>query len=175
MSHCYQLSINEREEISLGLAQGLSKNYIALSLGRSSSTICREVNRNTVNRQAYRAVKAQCRADKLRHLARKNRKMDINIPLRDYILFHLDKLWSPEQIAKRLKILYPENMNMQISHESIYSYLYVLPRDISIEERPAEVADRTIPGHWEGDLLMGHNNGSAFSRTNHPYDLLGSA
>ena len=52
MAHCYQLSINEREEISLGLAQGLSKNYIALSLGRSSSTICREVNRNTVNRQA---------------------------------------------------------------------------------------------------------------------------
>ncbi|GAH99169.1 unnamed protein product [marine sediment metagenome] len=47
MTHCYQLSINEREEISLGLAQGLSKNYIALSLGRSSSTICREVNRNT--------------------------------------------------------------------------------------------------------------------------------
>ena len=120
--------------------------------------------------------------------------MDINLPLKHYVLEHLDQLWSPEQIAKRLKILYPENMNMQISHESIYSYLYVLPRGalrkelvkclrqhhinrrihgksrqkscpiqdyISIEERPAEVADRTIPGHWEGDLLMGHNNGSA--------------
>lgn len=120
--------------------------------------------------------------------------MDINLPLRHYVLFHLDQLWSPEQIAKRLKILYPENMNMQISPESIYSYLYVLPRGalrkelvkclrqhhinrriqgksrqkscpiqdyISIEERPAEVADRIIPGHWEGDLLMGHNNGSA--------------
>jgi len=194
MAHCYQLSINEREEVSLGLAQGFSKNYIALSLGRSSSTICREVNRNTVNRQAYRAVKAQYRANKLRHLARKSRKMDINLPLKHYVLEHLDQLWSPEQIAKRLKILYPENMNMQISPESIYSYLYVLPRGalrkelvkclryhhinrrihgksrqkscpiqdyISIEERPAEVADRTIPGHWEGDLLMGHNNGSA--------------
>src|SRR5665648_707057 len=175
MTHCYQLSINEREEISLGLAQGLSKNYIALSLGRSSSTICREVNRNTINRQAYRAVRAQGRANKLRHLTRKRRKMDINIPLKHYVLERLDQLWSPEQIAKRLKILYPENMNMQISHESIYSYLYVLPRGalrkelvkclrqdyISIEERPAEVADRIIPGHWEGDLLMGHNNGSA--------------
>ncbi|MBU1290594.1 IS30 family transposase [bacterium] len=194
MAHCYQLNINEREEISLGLAQGLSKNYIALSLGRSSSTICREVNRNTVNRQAYRAVKAQDRANKLRHLVRKSRKMDMNLPLKHYVLEHLDQLWSPEQIAKRLKILYPENMNMQISPESIYSYLYVLPRGalrkelvkclryhhinrrihgksrqkscpiqdyISIEERPAEVADRTIPGHWEGDLLMGHNNGSA--------------
>jgi IS30 family transposase len=45
MTHCSQLSINEREEISLGLAQGLSKNYIALSLGRSSSTICRRENK----------------------------------------------------------------------------------------------------------------------------------
>jgi IS30 family transposase len=120
--------------------------------------------------------------------------MDMNLPLRHYVLEHLDQLWSPEQIAKRLKILYPMDMAMQISHESIYSYLYVLPRGalrkelvtclqyhhinrrihgkfrqkscpiqdyIIIEERPTEVADRTIPGHWEGDLLMGHNNGSA--------------
>src|SRR5680860_1522378 len=128
MTHCYQLSINEREEISLGLAHGFSKNYIALSLGRSYCTICREVNRNTVNWQPYRAVKAHYRANKLRHLARKKRKMDMNLPLKHYVLLHLDQLWSPEQIAKRLKILYPENMNMQISHESIYSYLYVLPR-----------------------------------------------
>jgi len=194
MAHCYQLSINEREEISLGLAQGFSRNYIALSLGRSSSTISREVNRNTANGQVYRAVKAQVRANKLRHLVRKNRKMDRNLPLKHYVLEKLDQLWSPEQIAKRLKILYPMDMAMQISPESIYSYLYVLPRGalrkelvkclryhhinrrihgksrqkscpiqdyISIEERPAEVADRIIPGHWEGDLLMGHNNGSA--------------
>ncbi|MCJ7790596.1 MAG: IS30 family transposase, partial [Candidatus Atribacteria bacterium] len=194
MTHCSQLSINEPEEISLGLAQEFSKNYIAISLGRSSSTICREVNRNTANGQIYRAVKAQHRANKLTHLARKKRKMNINLPLKHYVLEHLDQLWSPEQIAKRLKILYPMDMAMQISHESIYSYLYVLPRGalrkelvkclryhhinrrihgksrqkscpiqdyISIEERPAEVADRTIPGHWEGDLLMGHNNGSA--------------
>jgi len=194
MSHCYQLNINEREEISLGLAQKFSKNCIALSLGRSSSTICREVNRNTAKGQVYRAVKAQGRANKLRHLVRKKRKMDRNLLLKHYVLLHLDQLWSPEQIAKRLKILYPMDMAMQISHESIYSYLYVLPRGalrkelvkclryhhinrrnhgksrqkpcpiqdyISIEERPAEVADRIIPGHWEGDLLMGHNNGSA--------------
>ena len=103
-------------------------------------------------------------------------------------------MWSPEQIAKRLKVLYPTDMAMQISHESIYSYLYVLPRGalrkelvkslrrhhinrrvkgkdrrksspiqdcISIEERPAEVADRIIPGHWEGDLIMGSRNLSA--------------
>jgi len=105
MAHCYQLSINEREEISLGLAQGFSKNYIALFLSRSPSTICREVNRNAAKGQEYRAVKAQGRANKLRHLARKSRKMDINIPMRHYVIFHLGQLWSPEQIAKRLKIL----------------------------------------------------------------------
>lgn len=121
--------------------------------------------------------------------------MNIHEPLKQYVLKQLDQLWSPEQIAKRLKILYPSDRAMQISHESIYSYLYVQPRGtlrkelvkclrrrhinrrarggksrrnchpiqdyISIEERPAEVADRTVPGHWEGDLLMGHNNGSA--------------
>jgi IS30 family transposase len=101
---------------------------------------------------------------------------------------YLAKNWSPEQIAKRLILLYPRDMNMHISHETIYSYLYVLPRGelkreitaclrrhhnhrhhqrkdrqkscpiqdyLSIEERPAEVADRTIPGHWEGDLIVG--------------------
>lgn len=45
-----------------------------------------------------------------------------------HVLKQLDQLWSPEQIAKRLKILYPIDMAMQISHESIYSYLYVQPR-----------------------------------------------
>jgi len=115
--------------------------------------------------------------------------------LRQFVFEHLDKRWTPEQIAKRLKKLYPMDMTMRISHESIYSYLYLWPRGelrkivlkclrrkhkyrrkygkgrrtrscviqdfISIEERPKEVADRIIPGHWEGDLLMGHNNASA--------------
>jgi len=190
-----RLTINEREEISLGVAKGLSRRNIAISLGRSPSTISHEINRNTEYGQPYRAVKAQRRANRLKHATRKKRKMDISEPLKQYVLGQLDQLWSPEQIAKRLKILYPMDMAMQISHESIYSYLYVLPRGslrkelvrclrrkhinrrprdgksrrncgpiqdyISIEERPAEVADRIIPGHWEGDLLMGHNNASA--------------
>jgi transposase, IS30 family len=194
MSPYHRLNVNEREGISLGIAQGSSQYDIAISLSRSPSTIYHEIIRNTKYGQQYRAIQAQRRTDRLTHLARKNRKMDINILLKHYVLEHLDQLWSPEQIAKRLKILYPNDMNMQISPESIYSYLYVLPRGtlrkelikclrrrhinrrirgksrqksypiqdyLSIEERPAEVADRTIPGHWEGDLLMGHNNGSA--------------
>ena len=190
-----RLNINEREEISRGLARGISERDIAASLSRSPSTISREINRNSKYGQPYRAVKSQRRADRLTHITRKRRKMDINEPLKQYVLKHLDLFWSPEQIAKRLKILYPGDMAMQISHESIYSYLYVQPRGalrkelikclrrqhinrrtcngksrrncgpiqdyISIEERPVEVSNRIIPGHWEGDLLMGHNNDSA--------------
>lgn len=190
-----RLNINEREEISRGLARGISERDIAASLSRSPSTISREINRNSKYGQPYRAVKSQRRADRLTHIARKRRKMDINEPLKQYVLKQLNLFWSPEQIAKRLKILYSMDITMQISHESIYSYLYVQPRGtlrkelikclrrshinrrprngksrrncgpiqdyISIEERPAEVANRIIPGHWEGDLLMGHNNDSA--------------
>ena len=195
MAQYPRLNINEREEISLGLAKGRSQRDIAASLDRSPSTICHEIKRNSEYGQPYRAVKAQRRVNRLTHTARKKRKLDINEPLKQYVLKQLDQLWSPEQIAKRLKILYPMDMAMQISHESIYSYLYVQPRGalrkelikclrrrhinrrarngksrrncgpiqdyISIEERPVEVANRIIPGHWEGDLIMGHNNGSA--------------
>jgi IS30 family transposase len=105
----------------------------------------------------------------------------------------IKKRWTPEQIAKRIKILYPKDMNMRISHETIYRYVYVRARSIlkkelvgslrrkhnhrkirktrqkccaiqdymSIDERPQEVLNRTIPGHWEGDLIMGKENKSA--------------
>lgn len=194
MAQYPRLNINEREEISRGLAKGLSQRDIAALLGRSPSTISREINRNSKNWQPYRAVKAQRRANRLTHTARKKRKMDISESLKQYVLKQLNQLWSPEQVAKRLKMLYPNDMAMQVSHESIYSYLYVLPKGalrreltkclrrrhinrhirnksrqkscpiqdyISIEERPSEVAGRVIPGHWEGDLLMGTRNTSA--------------
>ena len=195
MAKYNRLTIYEREEISLGIAKGRSLRDIASSLARSPSTVCYEINRNTKYGQEYRAVKAQHCSDKLAHTVRKKRKLDTHEPLKQFVLKHLDMYWSPEQIAKRLKIVYPMDMTMRISHESIYSYLYVQPRGalrkelikclrrkhinrrlrngksrrncgpiqdyISIEERPAEVADRIIPGHWEGDLIMGHNNGSA--------------
>ncbi len=195
MSQYYRLNVNEREEISLGIAQGRSQRNIAHTLGRHFSTISREIKRNNHRVSCYRAVESQARADYQAHnTIRKARKLEANESLKQIVLWYLNELWSPEQIAKRLKILYPNDMAMRVSHETIYRYLYVLPRGelrreltkclrrrhinrrtkskvrrqscpiqdyISIEERPAEVADRIVPGHWEGDLLSGHNNGSA--------------
>ena len=195
MPQYHRLTVNEREEISLGIAQGCSSRDIARTLGRYPSTISREINRNNNHASCYRAVESQARADCQAHnTVRKVRKLEDNEPLKQIVLWYLNQLWSPEQIAKRLAILYPDDMTMRVSHETIYKFLYVLPRGelrrkvtqclrrhhthrrtknkvrrpscpiqdfISIEERPAEVADRIVPGHWEGDLLAGHNNGSA--------------
>jgi IS30 family transposase len=187
MAKYQRLSIIEREEISRHIASGSSLRKIAGSLHRAPSSMSREIRRSVVHRKFYRAIFAHGQSNRIRHKLRKNRKLDNNIPLREIVLSYLTKNWSPEQIASRLNILYPEDMNMHISHETIYSYLYVLPRGelkreitaclrrhhkcrrvrkgrhkcgpiqdyLSIEERPAEVADRIIPGHWEGDLVVG--------------------
>lgn len=197
MHHQYhRLTMNEREEISLGLAQGKSRRDIAAMLQRSPATVSREIRRNNYiyGGYQYRAAIAHSRACRRSRRPRKQRKLDTNERLRQFVFEHLDKRWTPEQIAKRLKVLYPTDNTMYISHESIYSYLYLWPRGelrkivlkclrrrhkyrrvyakgrpnnqaiqnfISIEERPKEVANRIVPGHWEGDLLMGHNNASA--------------
>ncbi|MFA5255768.1 MAG: IS30 family transposase [Candidatus Omnitrophota bacterium] len=197
MPHQYRrLNMNEREEISLGLAQGHSRRDIATRLNRDPSTISREILRNNYNYcgYRYRATRAEGMAKRKAHLPRKKRKLDSNERLRQFVFKHLNMLWSPEQIVKRLKMLYPLDMTMRISTESIYSYLYVWPRGelrkvvlkhlrrghkyrrvyskgrpkcapiqdfISIEERPKEVADRIVPGHWEGDLIMGRKNYTA--------------
>jgi IS30 family transposase len=183
-----RLTMIEREEISRQIASGESLRRIATNLQRAPSSISREIRQlGVIERKYYRALYAQQHSNTTRHKLRKNRKLANNAPLREFVLSHLAKNWSPEQIAKRLIILYPNDMDMRISHETIYSYLYVLPRGelkreitsclrrhhkhrrlrkdrqknspiqdfLSIEERPAEVADRTIPGHWEGDLLVG--------------------
>ena len=196
MQKYHRLTMNEREEISLGLAQGKSRRDIASMLRRSPATISREIRRNnyTYGGYQYRAMVAHPKACRRAHIPRKSRKLDTNERLRQFVFEHLDKRWAPEQIAKRLKVLYPKDTIMRISHETIYSYLYVWPRGelrkvilkclrrghkyrriydkvrnhhraiqdfISIEERPKEVANRIIPGHWEGDLVMGHHNASA--------------
>ena len=190
-----RLTSMEREEISRQLASNTSIRTIAKNLRRSAGSISREIKLSSPNRLYYRAFLAQRSAYEQLHKPSINRKIDRNPKLREFILQNTTKeCWSPEQIAKRLKILYPDEMNMQISHESIYSYLYIYPRTflkkeiirslrrahlqrrtrkprqkprgaiqdfLCIEQRPAEIADRFVPGHWEGDLVIGSNNKSA--------------
>jgi len=128
MSHYKQLNLYEREELSRGLSQGLSLRQIANLLKRSASTISRELKRNLNNPENYRASYAQIRASQLSHKARRKIKLKNNKRLLRFIVKQLYKRWSPQQIAKKLRILYPNDMSMNISHESIYTYLYVYPK-----------------------------------------------
>jgi len=191
-----RLTFAEREEISRSLASKKPISAIAKELGRNPSTIFREVKRNR-GKTGYRAFSANKRAQAAATSRQKGKsKISKNKRLSKYVLEGLNKEWSPEEISKRIKIRYPLDMVMRISHEAIYRYIYVLGRGelkqtlikalrqehkyrrkrktgkteenrgkianmLSIEERPAEVADRTVPGHWEGDLILGKYKRSA--------------
>lgn len=194
MNQYHRLSFDEREEISRLLAKGLSMRVISKNLDRSPSTISREIKRTSKRSNRYRAIQAQRYATWMRHITKKQPKINTDQRLRSFVFDHLRKgHWTPEQIANRMKFLYPYDMSMRISYESIYKYIYVMPRStlrkqiikclrrkhvnrrkhkdrhkcspiqdyLSIEERPKEVADQIIPGHWEGDLIMGSKNESA--------------
>ncbi len=191
-----QLTNAEREEISRWLANKKSPGAIAKHLGRSRSTISREIKRNS-RKTGYRAFGASRRAQVAASSRRKGKsKISKNKKLSKYVVEGLNKEWSPEEISERIKIEYPVDMTMRISHEAIYRYIYVLGRGelkqtlikalrqehkyrrkrksgkaeekrgkianmLSIEERPAEVSDRAVPGHWEGDLILGKYKRSA--------------
>jgi IS30 family transposase len=192
-------------------------------MGRSASTISRELRRNAATRSGgldYRATTAQWHAERAARRP-KSAKLAVNVALRSYVQDRLAGLvvtasgaavpgptvswkgrrhgprkdrrwasaWSPQQIAHRLQLDFPNDETMRISHEAIYQSLYVqgrgalrreltaclrtgralrVPRarsrgrgksfivpEIMISERPAEAADRAVPGHWEGDLILG--------------------
>jgi len=218
------LSFAEREEIALLRARGFGVRAIAGELGRSPSTISREMRRNAATRAGkleYRASVAQWKAELMAQRP-KTAKLLANPHLRDYVQDRLSGVlrgpdgveiagpqvpawkgrskphrrdrrwsmaWSPEQIANRLPIDFPDDECMRISHEAIYQALYLesrgalkrelvaclrtgralrVPRsrsrnkpgahvtaDVVISERPAEAEDRAVPGHWEGDLIIG--------------------
>jgi transposase, IS30 family len=193
-----RLTAEEREIISQMLYQNASLPVIAQRLKRATSTISRELARNTCARDGagtpYKAFQAQERAARTAGERRRPTKIVQSPRLQDIIKVKLQLRWSPRQIAEYLKEQYPNDRAMHVSHETIYTYLYVQAKGtlkkelisylrqkrpkrqpksqpeekrgkitnmISITDRPPEVTDRRIPGHWEGDLVMGKGNKSA--------------
>ena len=184
------LSRSEREEISRAIAAGDSMRTIAAALERSPSTVSREIARHG-GPEAYRADAAD-RAAWTYARRSKPCRLATNRRLQRIVVKKLCLQWSPEQISGWLKEEYPDVLDMQISHETIYRSLFIQARGvlkkelqehlrtrrtlrrsrhatlrkqsrgqivdaISISERPAEIEDRAVPGHWEGDLIAGIN------------------
>ena len=126
------LTQSEREDISRGLAVGLSFRLIAKRLNRSPSTISREVNRNG-GRRIYRAS----RADKMaweRALRPKTCKLAVSCSLIRILSKKLKLFWSPQQIAGWLKEQYPNNERYHVSHETIYRSLFIQARGVLKKE-----------------------------------------
>ena len=213
----------EREEIAVLHSQRIGVREIARRIGRSPSTVSRELRRNAATRGGgleYRATTAQWHADRKARRP-KEAKLAAQDELRRYVQDRLAGViaasdgtsvpgpnahwngrrhgrrqdrrwaaaWSPEQIANRLRVDFPDDESMRVSHEAIYQALYVqgrgalrrelvaclrtgralrVPRartrgrgknfitsQVMISARPAEAEDRAVPGHWEGDLIIG--------------------
>lgn len=187
------LTLEDREEIRLGIDRAESNTEIASRIGKHRSTVWREIDRNG-GREAYRAFRAQDRASTLARRCRPT-WVDTRPWLWEIVKERLlvDR-WSPEQIAHRLRRDHPDDPSWCVSHETIYQAIYVQGRGelrkelktclrsgritrrphrragktpgaitnmVSITQRPAEVEDRAVPGHWEGDLVVGKGGASA--------------
>ena len=120
------LTLAEREDISRGIIAGHSVRSIAASLGRSPSTVSREINRHS-GRRRYRANKAEQAAWDRAHRP-KTCKLVQNRALARVVASKLKKRWSPNQIAGWLKHRYPDDENFQVSHETIYRSLFIQAR-----------------------------------------------
>lgn len=187
------LSEYERDSIESCLRAGVSKSEIARRIGRHRSTIGREISKYNLGKSCYDSRKADQIAVSKASTPRSPRKL-LNADLWEYVYSLIRKRLSPEQISGRLKMEFPMDKSMQVSHEAIYQFVYVMPKgDLrtevleylrqghkkrrprargkdrrgsitnmkTIAERPEEVENRMIPGHWEGDLIKGKGNASS--------------
>ena len=121
------LTLVQREEIALGRARGDSVRQIAKTIGRAPSTVSRELRRNTDGLGRYRATTAHGLAY-ARASRPKPAKLVTNLRLRGIVEADLATKYSPEQIAGRLKLDFPDQPEMQVSTETIYQSLYVQSR-----------------------------------------------
>ncbi|WP_157877010.1 IS30 family transposase, partial [Streptomyces graminilatus] len=182
--------LREEERILIAdrVREKASVRQIAAELGRSPSTVSREIRRNRRPMPkggfAYQPFRAHRRAERRRGRPKVG-KIGQCSELRDFIQDHLTMRWSPEQICQALRTRFPDRPEMYVVHETIYQALYVQGRGelrreltralrtgramrrprrhadrrisrpvknmVMISERPAEAADRAVPGHWEGD------------------------
>jgi IS30 family transposase len=200
-----RLSREQRRTIERCYRIGLSQEQIASIIGKHKSTVSRELarsfsapgSRSPKRRTARGGGKGYLRVYDAERAHRhavvkarrpKARRLDHG-PLRDQVWEWLRADWSPQQIAATLPRLFPRDLRMRVSHETIYQSLFIQTKgelkrelvahlrtgrarrkaqtggakrvtlgiceEIRISARPAEAADRAVPGHWEGDLLLG--------------------
>jgi IS30 family transposase len=182
------LTFEEREFIEFARRGRLSVRAIGRELGRPHTTISREVERNRQSNTAYRCVVAEHRS-RLRARRPKAFKLSRHPRLARWVEGRLRRKWSPEQIAVELRRRHPDDPRWWVSAEAIYASLYVqgkgglkaeltqhlrrgrtarkhgpgpghLVDPVHFSQRPAEARDRAVPGHWEGDLLLGAGGAS---------------